>query len=254
MALGDGSSWDETTPTDATIAIQIDDYNRDLRKGTSARMRFEHEWPDSQSATSEGGKHKFMTLQDQGAKPTLAGTQVGAIYQKTSNLWFENSAGTEIQIVAGTSVGDGKVLVTATDTAGSYLVDAVDGTSLGIVNTTAGSEVVGIVGMPSSLVYDSGWFEATSGGSYAKTHGLGTDVIVVKIYFSTASDGSTSIYDVNIWGRETGFVWGALAQDITANTLTIQAGNNGVIRRMDSNGGGVIHTTGYYKAVAFAVA
>lgn len=85
MALGDGNTWDETLPTDATVAIYIDDYNRDLRKGVRSRMALEHEWPASQSATSEGGKHKFITFQAQTAAPTITGTQIGAVYMNTSN-------------------------------------------------------------------------------------------------------------------------------------------------------------------------
>lgn len=86
MALGDGITWDETEPTDATVAVQIDDYDRDLRKGVRGRMAREHEWPDSQSATSEAGAHKFITMQTQGAAPTLAGTQNASIYVDTDNV------------------------------------------------------------------------------------------------------------------------------------------------------------------------
>ena len=103
MALGDGTTWDETAPTNATSATQIDDYNRDLRKGISGRLAHEHEFPDSQSATSEGGKHKFMTLQMQTTHPTLAGTQVGAVYQKTDgtggdHFFFVNAATQEVNL------------------------------------------------------------------------------------------------------------------------------------------------------------
>lgn len=104
MALGDGANWDETVPTDATVAVNIDDYNRDLRVGVRSRMAHEHEWPSSQSATSPSGKHKFITLQNQSTKPTLSGTQVGAVYQKTSALYFENSAGNEVIITDGTEL------------------------------------------------------------------------------------------------------------------------------------------------------
>ena len=72
MALGDGNSWDETVPTNATLATLIDEYDRDLRKGVRSRMAFEHEWPSSQSATNEAGKHKFITLQNQSTAPTLS--------------------------------------------------------------------------------------------------------------------------------------------------------------------------------------
>ena len=103
MAVGDGTTWDETTPTDATVAINIDDYNRDVRVGVRSRMALEHEWPDSQSATSEAGKHKYLTLQMQSTAPTIAGTQVGAVYQKTvattgDALFFLSKATKEVNI------------------------------------------------------------------------------------------------------------------------------------------------------------
>lgn len=111
MALGDGDTWDETTPTNNTTAVQIDDYNRDLRVGVRSRMAHEHEWPDSQSATAQGGQHKYITLQNQATKPTLSGTQVGAIYQKTSALYYEDSGGTEVILAAnGTLAGAGRIL------------------------------------------------------------------------------------------------------------------------------------------------
>ena len=85
MALGDGTSWDETTPTDATVAIQIDDYNRDLRLGIRSRLALEHEFPTSQAATAEAGRHKLVSLQRYTAAPTtvLSGTQIGVLYCST---------------------------------------------------------------------------------------------------------------------------------------------------------------------------
>ena len=109
MALGDGNTWDETTPTDATIAVNMDDYNRDIRRGVRSRMAFEHEWPNSQAAPAEAGKHKFITLQNQAAKPTISGTQLAAVYTKTvgtglQEAFFENEAGTEVQLTDRSNV------------------------------------------------------------------------------------------------------------------------------------------------------
>lgn len=100
MAVGDGDTWDEANPTNATLATKIDDYNRDLRKGIRSRMIFEHEWPASQSATSEAGVHKFMTLQNQSTQPTLSGTQKSALYIKTDagtgyGFYFAEQSGNE---------------------------------------------------------------------------------------------------------------------------------------------------------------
>lgn len=105
MALGDGDTWDETAPTDSTVAIQIDDYMRHIVKGVRSRMAFEHEWPASQSATSEAGKHKHVTLQMKSGSQTalITGTQLGAVYMKTfgttgASLCFMNSATQEVQV------------------------------------------------------------------------------------------------------------------------------------------------------------
>ena len=152
MALGDGTTWDETAPTDATSALQIDDYNRDLRAGTRSRMALEHEWPSSQSATSEAGKHKYVTLQEQTVKPTLSGTQIGGVYTKTDHkLYFENSAGSEVVIVSGTAVGDGKILASATDAAANYISAKVDTGYL----TISGTNVTIATGMVDVYRYNS---------------------------------------------------------------------------------------------------
>jgi hypothetical protein len=99
MALGDGTAWDETTPSNATNISDGDDHIRDLRIGTRIRMEKEHVAP---AATSAGGEHKFITLQAQGTKPTLSGSQIAAVYSKdvagVKELFFEDSAGTETQI------------------------------------------------------------------------------------------------------------------------------------------------------------
>ncbi len=146
MALGDGTTWDETEPTDATVAINIDDYNRDLRAGIRGRLALEHEFPDSQSATSEAGRHKYISFQTQAALPgaAIAGTQIGGLYVKTQGLFFVNTASNEVQIVSGTAVGDNKVKISATDTSAEYLDGKVDGTSIILVNTTAGTESIGV--------------------------------------------------------------------------------------------------------------
>lgn len=103
MALGDGTAWDETTPTNSSNANDIDDFNRDLRKGIRIRMEYEH---DALVGSSGGGKHKFITLQQQSAKPTLSGSQVAALYTKDDgasdqDLFFEREDAVEMQLTDG---------------------------------------------------------------------------------------------------------------------------------------------------------
>ena len=250
MAIGDGSGWDETTPTDATTAIQIDDYNRDLRVGVSARMRHEHEWPDSQSATSEGGKHKWVTMQALTAKPTLAGTQISGIYCKTDNLFFEKSAGTEVQIVVGTAVGDGKVLISATDTAAGYLIDAFDTSMIRLVSTTAGSEAIGL------RTYDSGWFAVTGNNVYAKTHNLGTTAVLWAIYASDSATGATNVFYMDgAWASYDNMQHhGTYLKDMTTTTVNVYLATYfAAVPGIHVSGGAAGWTTGGIRIVGLAL-
>ena len=85
MALGDGTAWDETNPTNSTQAVTIDDHILDLRKGLRLRMANEHVWPTT-GATASFGHHTFITLQPQGAAPTLATSRVASIFVDTDDV------------------------------------------------------------------------------------------------------------------------------------------------------------------------
>lgn len=193
MALGDGDTWDETTPTDGTQGIQIDDYIRDLRKGTRGRMAIEHEWPASQSATSQAGAHKFVTFQDQASKPTLAGTQVGAIYQKTSALYFENSAGVEIQITTGTSV--------VSDTFSSHFAiasgTATHGATLSLISGYSSSQVTCFVSVNDNNSANTSWDIDENGSHPHFRQYCSVDanrVVTCRCDLYTNGGGSSSLY------------------------------------------------------------
>lgn len=83
--LGDGTQWDETNPTQNTLANTIDAFDRDMRVGTRLRMSNEHVWPSSQTGTSQAGQHLFMTVQQQAVAPTFSAPQVGVFYADSSN-------------------------------------------------------------------------------------------------------------------------------------------------------------------------
>ena len=224
MALGDGTSWDETTPTDATTAVQIDDYNRDLRKGVRSRMAVEHEWPSSQAATSEAGAHKFITLQNQAAKPTLAGTQVAGVYVKTQNLYYENSAGTEVVIVAGTAVGDGKILVSSTDTTGGYIIS-----KLGAGMTVSGTNVICAV---RSFDYGESLSASTVDtlASVIFCRGVSTvngSATISSLPFANATSYQIGLVRVNTYHTETPFATSKAAASFVINNANL--GDVGII-------------------------
>ena len=100
MAAGD--TWDESNPTNNTLANEIDDNMRDMKSGVRGRMAHEHSWPSSQTGTVEAGFHTFVTFTPQTGAPSLVystNTQGGALYINTDfNLVFENSAGSSIVV------------------------------------------------------------------------------------------------------------------------------------------------------------
>lgn len=245
MAIGDGSGWDETTPTDATTAIQIDDYNRDLRVGVSARMRHEHEWPDSQSATSEGGKHKWVTFQANAAKPTLAGTQVAAIYIKTDdNLYFEKSAGGEVTIVSGTAVGDGKALMSATDTSAGYLIDKIDGVSLVASGTDIQSGII------VKTAYDSDWFAASPTTIYTLTHDLTSVKLFSKVYWASDATGGDMEEVNNVMSGAAD--QGSYVADISDATCKLRVGST-LSGYIDGTGAYGNRSTGFLRVIIVAM-
>ena len=107
MALGDGTGWDETIPSDSTVASNIDDYNRDLRIGIADRLGQEHIHP---ATSSVGGQHKWITLQALTTFPTLtpSATQVASVFCEVVDtkheLFFRNQDGQETQITSGGDV------------------------------------------------------------------------------------------------------------------------------------------------------
>ena len=56
MALGDGTTWDETEPTESTEASLAPVYINDDRVGTRKRMQNEHFWPAAQTSVNQGGQ------------------------------------------------------------------------------------------------------------------------------------------------------------------------------------------------------
>jgi microcystin-dependent protein len=98
----DGSTWDTASPTNATIANEIDDVARDMKIGMVGRLNQEHIWLGGQVATAEAGMHRYISLQSQAAPPALVtgtNTAQGAVYSTLGALTYINSASTVVPIV-----------------------------------------------------------------------------------------------------------------------------------------------------------
>lgn len=247
MPIGDGSGWDETTPTNATIATSIDDYDRDVRIGVRSRMAHEHEWPASQSSTAQAGQHKFITLQNQAAKPTVSGTQLAALYTKTvggglQELFWENEAGTEVQMTNRSSPGPQIPSVVAYTFAQTSAIITLTGTvpyDTSIPQLTEGTEVFSrSISVPSAT-----HVVEVSGTLYTAESGNTADMIIVSVFENTTANAiRTHVVNPQINAQIGQFVPSAYKFVFTpstsgTNTYSIRAGCNAGTGYVNANNG-----------------
>ena len=98
-------------------------------------------------------------------------------------------------------------------------------------------------------VFDSGFFAATPAKQYDFTHNLGTNKLIVRVYFSIDPSGAESeevICDASGGRLIAGWI-GAFAQ-ITPLTLSVQTGGAGLTRF--SRG---VRSRGFYRVIAIAL-
>lgn len=153
----DGSTWDQTVPDNNNLANEIDDFMRHLGLGVEGRMAQEHAWPATQTGTSQGGFHKFVTFQLQTSSPSLiygASTQVGALFVTSGNgLVFKNSAGTANTFVMFSGTATVGSIIAATSAGFIPIANSTQGTVLVAQNATTAPRFVGLA---SILVVSSG--------------------------------------------------------------------------------------------------
>lgn len=78
------NDWDETAPTNATVAVNIDDEIRKLRLDARERLALDHDFASADVAADTRGLHTKVTLKEPIAAPTVTGEQT-AIYRKTGD-------------------------------------------------------------------------------------------------------------------------------------------------------------------------
>lgn len=129
----DGSTWDETNPTNSTLANEIDDVSRDMKTGIRARLQAEHVWPASQAATASAGQHIYISFQDQTGNPSVpivnAVTQAGVLFTTGGTLTYRNSgnANTTIITTGKTSLNIVGGIYSATGTLGEMVIGQLGG-------------------------------------------------------------------------------------------------------------------------------
>lgn len=146
----DGQQWDETNPTNSTLANEIDDNMRDMKQGVSGRMRNEHVWPASQGATASGGQHSYISLQGQSASPSLpvvgTTTQLAVIWasQGSQNLLIKASNGSSY-VFFNSSAGALSIIgaqYSATGSAGELIIGGSGGIATIISPATTNGQIL----------------------------------------------------------------------------------------------------------------
>jgi hypothetical protein len=202
MAVGDGVIWNEALPDNSVVANLIDDYDKDLRVGVSARMRVEHIWPASQTATSEAGNHNFITMQLQTAAPVMAATSGGALWVKSSgkDIFLTDSAGTDFMLLA--SAKGLAIIPGGTGSVGGVVLCS-SANGFGVIRlaaSTAGLALVcqGTAAAPKWEVLDGANVSGTSFGAWsaiAVTSGQATadGLMIIMLDAPVAGDEITSL-------------------------------------------------------------
>lgn len=185
----DGTTWDGAAPTNNDLANEIDDNMRDMKLGVQLRANLEHIWPATQTGTSEAGMHRFITMSQQTAAPSLVvGTQTqnGAIYISSSSLAFvaEDSAGNKYPFVAsGKGLYAVGAMYSTTGTAGELVI----GTSGGLLKILApgSSGQILTATTTADVLWASNSAMFANFENYGATAGPGTTVVNTnaKVYF-----------------------------------------------------------------------
>jgi len=96
--------------------------------------------------------------------------------------------------------------------------------------------------------YDSGWFAVSGSSSYTKTHSLGTTKLIILLYFSASSDGSSPML-LRQWDAESGYTYGCLVNSITTTQMTITTAASVALSALPNTGA----ASGYYRVIALAL-
>ena len=166
-----------------------------------------------------------------------------AFISETDEDWIKDGSNvyrTGGKVGIGTNDPDTELEVNGTITATSYIGD---GSQLNNLPET---------GIPSSKVYDSGWFYVGQGGEYFLTHNLGTDKILFTAYFSLSSglhDMSTLFLQWDNYDSPTG----AQIKNITDTTCRIQAEDHAVSAILTNGGYQQLYSNGYYRVIGLAL-
>jgi hypothetical protein len=121
----------------------------------------------------------------------------------------------------------------------------------GNVHVTGDLTVDGATNPMNLSTYDSGWFPVVNGGTYIKTHNLGTTKLIVQVF--GAEDASGSGMALQCIGNQSHPEAGMAIQSITATQFTVQCAQDHARTLYGSEGQDNRTNDGYARIIALAL-
>lgn len=104
-------------------------------------------------------------------------------------------------------------------------------------------------------VYDSGWFAVAVNSTYTKAHALGTNKLLVNIYYSNTSDGSGDVLTINSGAAPNASLSNnkqLAIVDVDSSNIVVRTGPQ-IVEYVDSVGNWQLKNSGYCRIIALAL-
>jgi len=102
-------------------------------------------------------------------------------------------------------------------------------------------------------VYDSSWFDASTTGTYTKTHDLSSTALNLNMFFKDVGNGFglgvNRIYGMDPQADDS-IEYGCAATNITTTQVTVQGGNDGVAYSLNTAGSFITCASGEFRVIA----
>lgn len=280
--------WDESTVADTAQASTLGQVDRNNQVDLSDRLKdMIYGFIAGENSLSQHFQYVQFYEQASVSQPSAG---YGRLYCKAvggkCELHWQDEDGDEIPLTAGGNIGGPNLeLLAGKDLIGSSTSDITINTNkftvAGATGNTAVAGTLGVTGVAtlgdtsalatsgapaadaqiankkyvddSTKHYDSGSWAACSAATTATiTHNLGTQLVHVTVLFSTAADGTNSV--VLTFNNNSSGCQGVQVQQMAANSVVVQFGNDKPGYTLNSSGVVTWVTSGYYRVLVSKVA